>query len=258
MAHDLPARGATIRLAGASVWYSKDIQALRDIDLELTSGTTALVGVNGAGKSTLMSVVAGGLRPTDGSVTMDEVNLYGRRRRGALRRVALMPQFLTMPKSLTTLEAVSVLAWMRGLPGKTVRARSIAALEAVDLASHTHRKVKELSGGMLRRVALAQAIVADPDVLLLDEPSTGLDPQQRRGMVELVKRLSGTVIFSSHLMEDVMDVADRVVVLHEGIVRFDGSLDSLKNIAPNGTAPGRQTEAAFLELIADRKGTAHR
>ncbi|MGN6244622.1 MAG: ABC transporter ATP-binding protein [Motilibacteraceae bacterium] len=231
--------------------YDGDFWALHDIDLELTPGVTALVGVNGAGKSTLMSVLAGALRPTAGTVHVDGRDLYGRGRREVLPRVALMPQTLELPGSLTALEAVTTIGWMRGLPGRTARADAQAALETVDLSARAGERVRALSGGMRRRVALAQALVAAPDVLLLDEPSTGLDPLQRRRMVEVVQTLGGTVLLSSHVMEDVVDAADRVVVLHEGQVRFDGPVPELQDLAPAGTAEGRRAEAGFLAVIAD-------
>ena len=237
-------------LTGVGQRYARDSWALRNINLVLEPGVTALVGVNGAGKSTLLSILAGGLPPTAGEVALSGTNVYGRGRRKALQRVALMPQSLTLPENMTALEAVSIIGWMRGLSGRAAQPAAAAALEAVGLADRSGSRVKELSGGMKRRVALAQAIVAKPDVLLLDEPSTGLDPQQRRRMVEIIKTLDGTVFFSSHVMEDVAETASRIVVLHEGGVRFDGQLEQLALLAPAGTAPARQAEAAFLEVIA--------
>lgn len=239
-----------VELTGVGQRYSRDAWALRDINLVLEPGVTALVGVNGAGKSTLLSVLAGALPPTAGDVALCGADVYGRGRRKVLQRVALMPQSLALPENMTALEAVSVIGWMRGLSGRDAKPSAAAALEAVGLADRSASRVKELSGGMKRRVALAQAIVSKPDVLLLDEPSTGLDPQQRRRMVEIIKTLDGTVFFSSHVMEDVVETAGRIVVLHEGGVRFDGRLDDLARLAPPGTAPGRQAEAAFLEVIS--------
>lgn len=229
--------------------YVDDVWALRDVTITLSSGVTALVGVNGAGKSTLLSALSGGLRPTTGRVLVDGADIYGRGRAAALRRTALMPQSLTMPDTLTALEVVSVIGWMRGLPAREVRSRSQVALQAVGLEDRATSRVKALSGGMKRRVALAQAIVASPDVLLLDEPSTGLDPQQRRRMVDIVRTLSGAVLFSSHVMEDVVDTANRVIVLHNGTVVFDGETHRLEQLAP-ATASTHRAEAAFLRLIA--------
>ncbi len=236
--------------------YGSGRQALVDVSLQLRTGVTALVGVNGAGKSTLLSALAGSLRPTTGSVLIGGTDLFGRRRLQIIGRVALMPQTLTVPPNLTAREAVSVIGWMRGLPSREAAHRADLALEAVGLTERRRNAIKELSGGMKRRIALAQAIVADPDVLLLDEPSTGLDPQQRRRMVDIVKGLHGTVVFSSHVMEDVVETASRVVVLHEGRVRFDGSVEELSARAPAGAPPERRPEAAFLALVGDAEAAA--
>ena len=241
--------GVGAKLAGVGQRYSRDGWALRGIDLSLGPGVTALVGVNGAGKSTLLSTLAGALRPTTGSVRVAGGDVYGRRRGRVLERVALMPQTLSLPENMTAAEVVSVIGWMRGLSGRAAKGEALVALDAVGLADRSGSRVKELSGGMKRRVALAQAIVSKPDVLLLDEPSTGLDPQQRRRMVEIIKTLDGTVFFSSHVMEDVVETADRIVILHEGRAMFDGDMEQLSRLAPSGTAPERRAEAAFLRLI---------
>lgn len=206
---------------------------------------TGLVGVNGAGKSTLLTIAAGGRRPQQGQVHVGERELYGSGRRDALGRVSFMPQEATFPPRMTALEIVQYLTWMRGHAAADARRRAVAALEQVGLGAEQNTRFGQLSGGMRRRVALAQAVAPDTDVVLLDEPSTGLDPQQRRLMVQAVASLDGCVLMSSHVMEDVVAVASRVIVLHEGTVRFDGDLAEL-----GGTAPGPgAAEAGFLALI---------
>lgn len=239
-----------IEVRGVHHRYSSDAFALRDVNLTLQPAVTGLVGVNGAGKSTLLSAIAGALPPPRGSVSISGTDLYGRHRRQVLPSVALMPQTLTLPGNLTALEVVSVIGWMRGLSARESRRRAMDALATVHLADQSGRRVRELSGGMKRRVALAQAIVTRPDVLLLDEPSTGLDPQQRRGMVDLIRDLPGTVLLSSHVMEDVADVATRVLVLHEGQIRFDGDVQRLSDYADPSCPPARRLEMGFLHLIA--------
>ncbi|MDQ1105832.1 ABC-2 type transport system ATP-binding protein [Nocardioides zeae] len=249
MVHD----GTTMRLAvrGLVQEYGA-VRALDGVSFALDEGVTALIGANGAGKSTLLTAVAGGRRPTAGTVEVAGHDVYGRRtRRPAQRRVALVPQLPRFPSNLTAHEVVAYLAWMRGLPsGRAARAAD-EALERVGLEARRSSKLGSLSGGMLRRVALAQALAGEADVLLLDEPSTGLDPHQRRGMVELLQTLPGTVLISSHVMEDVADLAERIIALHEGLVRFDGTPAGLVERAPAGTAEHRRLEAGFLTVCLE-------
>jgi ABC-2 type transport system ATP-binding protein len=224
--------------------------ALIDVSFEMSEGVTALVGLNGSGKTSLLRTVAGALKPWSGTVRVQGRDPYGRgERREALAQCSLMPQELRFPGSFTALEVVQYLAWMRGVPGRAARARAHDCLEAVGLAARASSRMRELSGGMVRRVGLAQALASRPDVLLLDEPSTGLDPQQRRMMVELVADLDGTVLLSSHVMEDVTDVAKRVLVLHEGRMAFVGSISELITRAPIGTTNSRAAEAGFVSIV---------
>lgn len=233
-----------------------DAIAIREVDIEFREGRCALVGVNGAGKSTLLSILSGGLRPTGGSVLMGSDDIYSRRgRRSSLPKIALMPQALTVPGNLTAFEAVRYLAWMRGMSARLAARAARESLETVGLGNRLHSRMRELSGGMQRRVALAQALASSPDILLLDEPSTGLDPEQRRRMVEIISRIEGNVVFSSHVMEDVEDVSDRVVVIDAGTVLFDGSVAALKARAPAAAAEAKRAEGGFLTILATRSTT---
>lgn len=215
----------SVTLHGVSHRYRRHATpALDGIDLNLGPGITGLVGINGAGKSTLMRIVSGGLVPTAGTVRLSDADIYDRReRRTALARVALMPQAPSYPKALTALEFVSYLTWMRGIPRVVAGQHAQESIAAVGLENMTQRKMGALSGGMVRRVWLAQALAAHADVLVLDEPSTGLDPRQRSTMVRLLsEQTEATVLLSSHILEDVAELADRVVVLHEGRIIHDG------------------------------------
>lgn len=230
-------------------------RVLQGLSLAIPKGTTALVGVNGAGKTTLMNVLAGALRPSAGSVLIAGHDPYARRsRRRALTSVALMPQNVSFPRTMTAHDVVTHLGWLRGLSGSVAARRADDALGAVGLGDRRTTRIGHLSGGMKRRVALAQALVAEPEVLLLDEPSTGLDPEQRIVMVDLLKSLSATTLLSSHVMEDVTAVADRVIVLHEGTARFQGTLTELKCLAPDGTDAHRAVEAGFIAAISGSPG----
>lgn len=244
-----------LSLASVSHAYG-DRAALTDVSITIEQGVTALIGVNGAGKSTLLNIAAGGLSPRSGSVLVGGAAVYERRsRRRALGKVALMPQSATFPGNMTVREVVEYITWMRGARPDEARRRTARALEAVLLTDRADSKTRDLSGGMLRRVGLAQAIAMDPEVLLLDEPSTGLDPEQRRIMVDRLRGLDAAVILSSHVMEDVSDLADRVLVLDAGSIAFDGPLPALCALAPDPVAP-RAAEAGFLAVLATNLGVS--
>ena len=234
--------------------YGGGLPALDGVDVAVPPGITALVGVNGAGKSTLMAILAGALKPSRGEVIAGAVDLYGWGRADALRRIALMPQSLTLPGNLTTSEALSVIASARGVTRRRIPQAVAEALEAVQLSARADDRVRSLSGGMKRRLCLAQALVSDPIVLLLDEPTTGLDPEQRRAMIDLVAGLRANVLMSSHIMEDVAEVAQRVVVLDAGRVAFAGSMGQMLERAPADlTTAERRAEAAFLSIVMARR-----
>ena len=215
--------------------------SVSEVTLELTEGLTALLGANGAGKTTLLRTLSGALSPTSGQVTINGLNPYARRERtDALDKIAFMPQTASVPRDLTAVDFVAYLTWMRGKRRTPARAEALEALDAVGLANRADDKLKRLSGGMVRRVWLAQALAAQAGTLLLDEPSTGLDPRQRATMVELIQaRATGTVLLSSHLIEDVLSLATSVIVLREGRVVHRGPLTSEVN------------ESWLLSLIGD-------
>ena len=245
----------SLSLAGVSHAYGER-SALTDVSITIEHGVTALIGVNGAGKSTLLNIAAGGLPPRSGTVLVGGDAIYDRRsRRRALGKVALMPQSATFPGNMTVREVVEYITWMRGARPAAARLHTARALDAVLLTDRANSKTRDLSGGMLRRVCLAQAIATDPDVLLLDEPSTGLDPEQRRIMVDRLRELDAAVVLSSHVMEDVSDLADRVLVLDAGSITFDGTVPDLCSLAPDPKTP-RAAEAGFLAVLATGAGAA--
>jgi ABC-2 type transport system ATP-binding protein len=235
-----------IRCSDVEFSYDRDRPVLRGVSLDLQPGTTGLLGVNGAGKSTLLNVLAGAQRPRGGRVDLDDVDLYGKGRAGLLERIALMPQELQLPYGVRLCDAVRFIAWARGVDRRRVVASADQALARVGLSDRASMRVSRLSGGMRRRFALAQALVADPGVLLLDEPTTGLDPQQRVVLRDLIRALpeTATVILSSHVIEDIEASCDRVIVLNDGVVLFHGSVDELRSRDRDGSA-----EAAFLALV---------
>ena len=239
-----------LEVRSLSVTRGRD-EILHDLSFSAGAGALGLLGVNGAGKSTLLESLAGLLPPRSGSVLVGGADVYdGRRRADASRQVALVPQDFEFPGSFTVRELLSHMAWMRAVPRRSTTARVDAALEAVDLHQQADQRLSTLSGGMRRRAAIAQALLADPAVLLLDESTTGLDPVQRAEIRLLLRTLatSRCVLLASHIVEDIEQLATRVAVLHRGRLLFDGATDDLAGPAGDAGSPGG-LEGGFISLI---------
>jgi ABC-2 type transport system ATP-binding protein len=246
-----------IAVTGLRYSYRGEAWALDVEELLLGPGVTGLAGVNGAGKSTLMRCLAGAQRPARGTITVDGTDLYaGRRRHEVLTRIGLMPQEFTLPRDASVLDTVAYVAWIRGVPLRRARTVAAEAVDRVGLTEEGPRQVARLSGGMLRRLCLAQALIVSPDALLLDEPTTGLDPEQRANLRQLVAETAGQgglSVISSHVMEDLEVLADRIIVLHDGRVLHHGPIEEFRT-----TYGGRErsAERAFLAVLAGARGYA--
>ncbi|MEM9041507.1 MAG: ABC transporter ATP-binding protein [Actinomycetota bacterium] len=205
-------------------------RALDALEVEVPSGITGLVGANGAGKTTFMSIVLGLRPPTAGDVT---VLGYEPIRDGAILRSYLGygPEHHVLPDEMPASDFVKHLAEVRGMPRDEARGRASDALWLVGLGEERFRALGTMSTGQRQRVKLAQAIAADPRLVLLDEPTDGLDPVQRDEMLALIRQISAEygidVLLSSHLLEEVERICDNVVALDAGRLVASGSLDSL-------------------------------
>lgn len=218
----------TITLEHVSRSYG-DAVALDDVSFVQGHGVVALLGPNGAGKSTLLGLLSTALAPDAGTVTV-----LGQRAHGSLqertqirRRLGYLPQEVDFPAGMTAfgfLEYIAVLKEWNDMAARQAEIRRV--LEAVELDDRPTRKIRKLSGGQRRRLAFAQALIGDPDLLILDEPTTGLDPEQRAVFRAILSERAGrgTVVLATHQTEDVGAVCDRVLVLERGRLVFAGDV----------------------------------
>jgi ABC-2 type transport system ATP-binding protein len=209
--------------------------ALNGVSFDLEKGVSGLLGPNGAGKTTLLRMLATVLAPDRGRLAVlgwDPQDAAGRLE--IRRRLGYFPQEPGYHMNFTAFEFVDYLAILKEMVDTNRRHEEVRrVLEAVGLGDVASKRLKALSGGMRRRVILAQALLGDPDVLVLDEPTVGLDPVQRLRFREILSRLAETqtVLLSTHMTEDVAALCSRVVVLNEGQVQFNGDITELANIA---------------------------
>jgi len=208
---------------GVSKRYKGNVWGLREVSLALQPGVLALLGPNGAGKSTLMRILATITRPTEGRVTWEGAD--GRppsdlvRRPNAVRAVlGYLPQDFGVYPNLNPVEFLEYVAALKGLSGRAARQRIPALLQQLNLFDLRRRPLGGFSGGMKQRVGIAQALLNDPRLLIVDEPTTGLDPEERVRFRNLLVDLAGArvVILSTHIVSDAEAVATRIAVIHEG------------------------------------------
>ncbi len=224
--------------------------ALNDVTLRLETGAVlGLVGPNGAGKTTLLRLLLGLHRPTAGWVKV--FGQYMTPNAAALRRrMGYIPSHPQFPRGLTPIAYLDYMGRLFGLSRQERKPRLAALLRAVDLLEVSGEPIAGFSHGMMVRLALAASLINDPELLIWDEPTHGLDPEARRSMLELIKNLSQakTLIVSSHNLSDVDEVCTQVAVLSEGHLIYSGSLQDLR-----GKMRGRQFE---IELDGDQKAIA--
>ncbi|GGY04255.1 ABC transporter ATP-binding protein [Streptomyces djakartensis] len=250
-----------IRATGLKVRAGRTRLAVDGLDLSLGTGVTGLLGPNGAGKTTLIRALATVLRPAGGSLELLGRSVTDRGEHRALRRrIGYLPQEFGYYKRFTVREFVEYMAWLKEVPKADVPAAVQRAVERVGLADRADERLKTLSGGMVRRVGIAQAIVNDPAILLLDEPTVGLDPAQRLRLRQLLQEL-GTdtcVVVSTHLVEDVAAACTDVVLFDEGRLVFQGTPGDLAAAGgPEhvGDSPLERGYSALLQGPEQGRGT---
>lgn len=244
----------TLHFSGITFRYNrKNAPVLKDLDLVIDNQATVLLGPNGAGKSTLLALAASYLSPGSGRVTWKRRAPSTRRAKAIYRRaVAWLPQNVVAIPGLTVREQVAYSGWLKGISRASAWEASAQALERVGLSDLADRRSHQLSGGQTRRMGLAGALAHNSELILMDEPTAGLDPTQRRIFRQLLETLTADVrvLVSTHQTEDLADSYDHVVVLDRGTVRFQGSTADFHSQAGfNAGGPREQAEAAYARLV---------
>lgn len=211
--------------------YRGGVKALQDLNLTISGGMFGLLGPNGAGKTTLMRTLAGILRPTSGSIRVGPYDGTTERGRDEIKgTLGYLPQDLGMYPDLSAREFLDYVAILKGVPDRQARRQQVEELlEMVALSNVANRKLKTYSGGMKRRVGIAQALVNNPEFIIVDEPTAGLDPEERIRFRNLLSDLGGqrTVLLSTHIVEDIAQTCQNLAVMRAGRVVFQGTLSQL-------------------------------
>ena len=238
-----------IKIQHVSKSYRR-VDALKDFSLEIPQGTIyGLIGPNGAGKTTLLRILAALLTPNAGQVWFDGEEV-GKTPTLIQRKVGYMPDFFGVYPDLTSVEYLEFYAGIHGIPRKKQVSTINDLLELVDLNSKRDELVESLSRGMKQRLCLARALVHDPEVLLLDEPASGLDPRARVELRELLRTLQGmgkTIIISSHILLELAEMCTNIAIIQGGQLVVSGDVDQVTRRLDGG----RQIEIRVLELVPE-------
>ena len=213
-----------------SKWYGH-VSGLNDVTVSVPEGITGLLGPNGAGKSTFMKVITGQLRPSTGSVRVFGEPIWGNPLQ--YRRLGFCPEQDAFYEHMTGIEWVEALAMLHGMEKEAAAAAARRALEAVDLLDVADRKIGSYSKGMRQRVKLAQAIVHDPQLLILDEPLSGMDPIMRRRTIRLIRnwgREGRSVVVSSHILHEIEAMTANILLMHNGRVVAEGDVHQIRGL----------------------------
>jgi len=251
---------------GLSKKYRGGVQALRGVNLALKPGVLGLLGPNGAGKSTLMRILATITQPSAGRVVWNDSDIA--REPDALRGVlGYLPQDFGVYPNLSAIEFLDYLAAVKGIPADAARRRISELLALVNLADAAKRPLGGYSGGMRQRVGIAQALLNDPKLLIVDEPTAGLDPEERVRFRNLLSELSGEriVILSTHIVSDVEAVATEIAILGQGEMLAHGAPEALlarvsgkiwEVVVPSGALPALRTKY-LISSTAHRSDGVH-
>lgn len=222
-----------IKISDLTVSFKNGVTAINHVDLEIPNGIFGLLGENGAGKTTLMRVLTTVLKPTSGAVTLDGMIYSECNYPKIQKKIGYLPQELDLYPNLTVEECLEYMGELAGIEKKECQQRIKYYLEKTSLTEHRRKKIRQLSGGMKRRVGLIQALLNEPEFLIVDEPTTGLDPEERIRIRNLLVDFSEnrTILFSTHVVEDLAATCNQLAVMKKGQFLYSGSMQELLNIA---------------------------
>lgn len=219
----------SIEIRDLTVQFKNGVTAVDHATLTIPRGIYGLLGENGAGKTTLMRVLTTVLKPTQGTASLDGLT-YSKENYGKIRRkIGYLPQEIDLYPQLTVRECLEYMGELAGVEKKVLARRIDRALERTSLTAHQKKKMRQLSGGMKRRVGLVQALLHEPEFLIVDEPTTGLDPEERIRIRNLLVDFSEdrTVLLSTHVVEDLAATCSRLAVMKKGRFLYAGDMQGL-------------------------------
>lgn len=240
-----------IKIEGLSKVYKNGNYAIKNLNLEIPNGMFGLLGPNGAGKSTLMRILVTLMKPSKGTVKVNDLDL-AKNRREIRAMLGYLPQDFSFFSKLKTYEFLDYAARLAGMKNGNARRTAVdQMLEEVGLFEARDRNANKLSGGMKRRLGIAQALINNPKIIIVDEPTTGLDPEERIRFRNLLSTLSTRdviIILSTHIVGDISSTCDNMALLNKGELAFKGSPEQLVKQAEGNVWLIKATEAEYLQI----------
>lgn len=248
-----------IKVCDLVMEYKKGVKSLNHIDLNIEQGIYGLLGENGAGKTTLMKILVTLLTPTSGTAEVNGLAVKPQNFEAIKKQIGYLPQEFGLYPNLTVREALEYVGIMSGMEKAVYQKQIDYFLEATGLSEHQTKKNRQLSGGMKRRVGLVQALLHNPSILIVDEPTTGLDPEERIRIRNLLVDFSAnrTVLFSTHVTEDLAATCNKLCILRKGQIVYNGQMKELIAMADNHVfSRSFQNEVDFQKFQSEYKITS--
>ncbi|MDU5723515.1 MAG: ABC transporter ATP-binding protein [Clostridium butyricum] len=237
----------SIDIRGLEKRFNEKTIALNNINLNIGKGIFGLLGKNGSGKTTLMRIITTLMEPTKGNINILGLEYNKKNYEKIKKNIGYLPQEFGFYRDFTVLEIMNYLSILNNIDNSVKRDKIKKILNNVGMYDYRDKKYKQLSGGMKRRVGLAQAMLNEPKILIVDEPTAGVDPQERIKIRNLLNEYSqnNTVLFSTHIVEDIESTCNNLAILNEGNLVFNGDLKTLLDLAK-----GKLWECSFENLEA--------